>query len=257
MNFIALFIARPVATTLLTLGIAVAGVLAFLLLPVAPLPQIDFPSIMVQAALPGANPETMASTVAAPLERSLGRIAGVTEMTSSSALGTTNITLQFDLDRDIDGAANDVQAAINAARALLPSGLPSNPTWRKINPADSPVMVLALRSAVVTQGQLYDVAASVLAQRISQVEGIGQVTVGGSALPAVRVAMKPAALNHLGLSTADVRHAITTANVNLPKGALSDGARRWQIEADTQLTRAADYQQGDHPLSPGRGGAAR
>ncbi|MCC6707545.1 MAG: multidrug efflux RND transporter permease subunit [Gammaproteobacteria bacterium] len=243
MNFIALFIARPVATTLLTLGIAVAGVLAFLLLPVAPLPQIDFPSIMVQAALPGANPETMASTVAAPLERSLGRIAGVTEMTSSSALGTTNITLQFDLDRDIDGAANDVQAAINAARALLPSGLPSNPTWRKINPADSPVMVLALRSAVVTQGQLYDVAASVLAQRISQVEGIGQVTVGGSALPAVRVAMKPAALNHLGLSTADVRHAITTANVNLPKGALSDGARRWQIEADTQLQRAADYKQ--------------
>jgi multidrug efflux pump len=241
MNFIALFIARPVATTLLTFGIAVAGVLAFLKLPVAPLPQIDFPSIMVQAALPGANPETMASTVAAPLERTLGRIAGVTEMTSSSALGTTNITLQFSLERDIEGAANDVQAAINAARALLPSGLPNNPTYRKINPADSPVMVLALTSSVVTQGRLYDIAASVLAQRISQVEGIGQVTVGGSALPAVRVAMKPAALNHLGLGTADVRRAITGANVNLPKGALSDGERRWQLEADTQLERAEDY----------------
>jgi multidrug efflux pump len=242
MKSIALFIARPVATTLLTMGIAVAGLLAFLMLPVAPLPQIDFPSIMVQATLPGANPETMAATIAAPLERTLGRIAGVTEMTSSSGLGSTNITLQFDLNRDIDGAANDVQAAINAARALLPSGLPSNPTYRKINPADSPVMVLALTSHVMTQGQLYDVASSVLAQRIAQLEGIGQVTVGGSALPAVRVALDPAALNHLGLGTEDVRRALASANVNSPKGALSDGTRRWQLEADDQLTRAADYQ---------------
>ena len=253
MNLLALFIARPVATTLLTIGIAVAGVLAFLMLPVAPLPQIDFPSIMVQASMPGANPETMAATVAAPLERTLGRIAGVTEMTSNSALGTTNITLQFDLDRDIEGAANDVQAAINAARALLPSGLPTNPTYRKINPADSPVMVLALTSRVVTQGQLYDVASSVLAQRIAQLEGIGQVTVGGSALPAVRVALDPAALNHLGLGSEDVRRAISTANVNSPKGALSDGVRRWQIEADSQLTRAADYQ---HVIISYRQGAA-
>ncbi len=242
MNPLALFIARPVATTLLTVGIAVAGALAFLMLPVAPLPQIDFPSIMVQANMPGANPETMAATIAAPLERTLGRIAGVTEMTSSSALGTTNITLQFDLDRDIDGAANDVQAAINAARALLPSGLPSNPTYRKINPADSPVMVLALTSHVLTQGQLYDLASSVLAQRIAQLEGIGQVTVGGSALPAVRVALDPAALNHRGLGSEDIRRAIADANVNSPKGALSDGTRRWQLEADDQLSQAADYQ---------------
>ncbi len=243
MNWLALFIARPVATTLLTIGIAVAGVLSFLMLPVAPLPQIDFPSIMVQAAMPGANPETMAATVAAPLERTLGRIAGVTEMTSNSALGATNITLQFELDRDINGAANDVQGAINAARALLPSGLPTNPTYRKINPADSPVMVLALTSRVVTQGQLYDIASSVLAQRIAQLEGIGQVTVGGSALPAVRVALDPAALNHRGLGSEVVRNAIANANVNGPKGALHDGTRRWQLSADTQLTHAAEYRE--------------
>ena len=242
MKAIALFIARPVATSLLTLGIAVAGALAFLLLPVAPLPQVDFPSILVQASLPGANPETMAATVAAPLERSLGRIAGLTEMTSSSALGTTNITLQFELERDIEGAANDVQAAINAARALLPSGLPSNPTYRKINPADSPIMVLSLTSTVLTQGQLYDLASTVLQQRIAQLDGIGQVTVGGSALPAVRVELDPPRLSHLGLSPGDVREAIAAANVNGPKGALSDGVRRWQIEADTQLRRAAEYE---------------
>ncbi len=242
MNPVSVFIARPVATSLLTLGIACAGVLAFLLLPVSPLPQVDYPTILVQAALPGASPETMAATVAAPLERTLGRIAGVTEMTSSSSLGSSNIILQFDLDRDIDGAANDVQAAINAARALLPSGLPGNPTYRKINPADSPIMVLALTSEVLTQGQLYDKASTILAQRIAQIAGIGQVTVGGSALPAVRVQVNPTALYHLGLAVEDVREAIVAANVNLPKGALSDGTRRWQIEANDQLHTAADYQ---------------
>ncbi|MBX9608071.1 MAG: efflux RND transporter permease subunit [Gammaproteobacteria bacterium] len=242
MSAIAHFIARPVATTLLTLGIAVAGALAFMRLPVAPLPQVDFPSISVQAGLPGANPETMAATVAAPLERTLGRIAGLTEMTSSSALGITNITLQFDLERDIESAANDVQAAINAARALLPSALPSNPTYRKINPADAPIMVLSLTSEVLTQGQLYDLASTVLQQRIAQVDGIGQVTIGGSALPAVRVALDPPRLNHAGLESADVRRAIAQANVTAPLGALDDGARRWQLEADTQLRDAHDYQ---------------
>src|SRR5438876_7990515 len=174
------FIRRPVATTLLTFGLAAAGAVAFFKLPVAPLPQVDFPTISVQANLPGASPETMAATVATPLERSLGRIAGVTEMTSSSSLGSTRITLQFDLSRDIDGAARDVQAAINAARSLLPSGLPSNPTYRNVNPADSPVMILALTSDTMTQGQMYDSASTIIAQKLSQIEGVGQVTVVGS-----------------------------------------------------------------------------
>src|SRR3954465_7652853 len=187
MKFFELFIHRPVATVLLTLGIALSGVMAFRLLPVSPLPQVDFPTISVQASLPGASPETMASTVATPLERALGRIAGITEMTSSSSLGSTRITLQFDLDRDIDGAARDVQAAINAARTLLPSGLPSNPTYRKVNPADAPIMILALTSDTMTQGQMYDAASTIVAQKLSQIEGVGQVSVGGSSLPAVRV----------------------------------------------------------------------
>ena len=175
MNLSPPFIDRPVATTLLTLGVALAGALAFRLLPVSPLPQVDFPTISVQASLPGASPETMAATVATPLERSLGRIAGVTEMTSSSSLGSTRVTLQFDLDRDIDGAARDVQAAINAARSQLPTGLPSNPTYRKVNPADAPIMILALTSDTMTQGQMYDAASTILAQKLSQVEGVGQV----------------------------------------------------------------------------------
>src|SRR5947199_4729360 len=187
MNLSQPFIDRPVATTLLTLGVALAGAIAFRLLPVAPLPQVDFPTISVQASLPGASPDTMAATVATPLERSLGRIAGISEMTSSSSLGATRVTLQFDLDRDIDGAARDVQAAINAARALLPSGLPSNPIWRKVNPADAPIMILGLTSKALTRGQMYDSASTVLAQKLLQVNGIGDVPVGGSSPPAGRV----------------------------------------------------------------------
>src|ERR1700751_5954292 len=193
MNPSAPFIARPVATTLLTIGVALAGAIAFRLPPVSPLPQVDYPTISVQASLPGASPETMAATVATPLERSLGRIADITEMTSSSSLGSTRITLQFDLNRDIDGAARDVQAAINAARALLPSGLPSNPTYSKANPADAPIMILALTSDTMTQGQMYDAASTILAQKLSQLNGVGQVNVGGSSLPAVRVEVNPQA----------------------------------------------------------------
>src|SRR4051812_39991118 len=194
MKFFELFIHRPVATVLLTLGIALSGVMAFRLLPVSPLPQVDFPTISVQAQLPGASAETMASTVATPLERALGRIAGITEITSSSSLGSTRITLQFDLSRDIEGAANDVQAALNAARTLLPTGMPSNPTYRKVNPADAPIMILSMTSDTMTQGQMYDAASTVLAQKLSQVNGVGQVTVGGSSLPAVRIELNPATL---------------------------------------------------------------
>src|SRR6059058_3585841 len=183
MNLSAPFIDRPVATTLLTLGIALAGAVAFRLLPVSPLPQVDFPTISVQAALPGASPETMATSVAAPLERQFGRIAGVTEMTSTSTLGNANVVLQFDLNRDINGAARDVQAAINAARANLPAALPNNPTYRKVNPADAPVLILALTSGTLTRGQMYDAATNVLQQRLSQIEGVGQVIIGGAAQP--------------------------------------------------------------------------
>jgi multidrug efflux pump len=235
------FIDRPVATTLLTLGVALAGAIAFRLLPVAPLPQVDFPTISVQASLPGASPETMAATVATPLERALGRIAGVTEMTSSSSLGSTRITLQFDLNRDIDGAARDVQAAINAARSLLPSGLPNNPTYRKVNPADAPIMIVALTSDTMTRGQIYDAASTVLAQKLSQIEGVGQVNVGGSSLPAVRVELNPAALNKYGISTAQVRTTIQATNANRPKGALEDDASHWQIGANDQAKVAAEY----------------
>jgi multidrug efflux pump len=241
MNISAPFIARPVATTLLTLGVALAGAVAFNLLPVSPLPQVDFPTISVQAQLPGASPETMAATVATPLERALGRIAGVTEMTSSSSLGNTRIIIQFDLDRDIDGAARDVQAAINAARSLLPTGLPGNPTYRKVNPADAPIMILALTSATMTRGQMYDAASTILAQKISQVKGVGQVTVGGSSLPAVRVELNPNALNEYGIGFEEVRTAIAATNANRPKGAVEDGAKHWQIYANDQAKQAAEY----------------
>ena len=205
MNISAPFIHRPVATTLLTIGLALAGAIAFRLLPVAPLPQVDFPTISVSAALPGASPETMATSVATPLERQLGRIAGVTEMTSTSTLGSTNIILQFDLNRNIDGAARDVQAAINAARSQLPANLPSNPTYRKVNPADAPILILALTSETATRGQMYDAASTILQQKLSQVEGVGQVQVGGSSLPAVRVDLNPTALNKYGIGLEDVR----------------------------------------------------
>ena len=235
------FINRPVATTLLTLGIVLSGIIAFTLLPVAALPQVDFPTISVQATLPGASPETMAATVATPLERSLGLIAGVTEISSSSSLGSTRITLQFDLDRNIDGAARDVQAAMNAARNLLPTGLPSNPVYRKVNPADAPIMILSLTSESMSRGQMYDAASTILAQKISQLKGIGLVTVGGSSLPAVRVSLNPNALNKYGIGAEDVRAAIVATNANRPKGSLEDGDRRWQILANDQAKTAAEY----------------
>ncbi|WP_085316337.1 multidrug efflux RND transporter permease subunit [Derxia lacustris] len=236
-----LFIARPVATTLLTLAIILAGALAFFKLPISPLPQVDFPTISVSAYIPGASPETMAATVATPLERALGNIAGVTEMTSQSTAGGTRLTLQFDLSRDIDGAARDVQAAINAARSLLPTSLTRNPTYRKVNPADSPILIISLTSATMTRGQMYDVASSMLAQKLAQVEGVGQVSIGGASLPAVRVELDPEALDRAGLSTETVRQAITTTNANRPKGFLEDGDRRWQIGANDQARTAAEY----------------
>ena len=241
MNFSAPFIQRPIATTLLTLGVALAGMVAFLLLPVSPLPQVDIPTISVSASMPGASPETMASTVATPLERSLGRIAGITEMTTSSALGSARITLQFDMDRDIDGAARDVQAAINAARVDLPPTLRSNPSYRKVNPADAPIMILALTSDTMSQGEMYDAASTILQQKLSQVEGIGEVAVGGSSLPAVRVELNPGALNKYGIGLEDVRTALSAANANRPKGALEDAERHWQIGADDQARKAAQY----------------
>ncbi|MBN9425260.1 MAG: efflux RND transporter permease subunit, partial [Burkholderiales bacterium] len=236
-----LFIRRPVATTLLTLAIVLAGLAAFRLLPVSPLPQVDFPTISVSASLPGASPEVMAATVATPLERALGTIAGVTEMTSNSSLGQTRVVLQFDLNRSIEAAANDVQAAINAARASLPSGLVRNPTYRKVNPADAPIMIVALTSDTMTQGQLYDVASTVLAQKLSQVGGVGQVSVGGSSLPAVRVQVNPLQLDRYGIGIEAVRTAIAAANANRPKGSVSDGERHWQIGANDQSMRVADY----------------
>ncbi|MEJ1958579.1 MAG: efflux RND transporter permease subunit [Nitrosomonadales bacterium] len=241
MNLCALFINRPVATTLLTLGVALAGIVAFTLLPVSPLPQIDFPTISVQVSLSGASPDTMASTVATPLERSLGVIAGVTELTSSSSLGNTRITLQFDLSRDIDGAARDVQAALNAAIPLLPTGLTGNPTYRKVNPADAPIMILSLTSASMSRAQMYDAASTILAQKISQLDGVGQVTVGGASLPAVRVELSPSALNQMGIGVEAVRSAIAATNANRPKGAVEDDKHHWQISADDQAKTAADY----------------
>jgi multidrug efflux pump len=235
------FVERPVATTLLTIGLALSGLVAFNLLPVSPLPQVDFPTISVSANLPGASPEVMAATVATPLERALGRIAGVTEITSSSSLGSTRVTLQFELSRDIDGAARDVQAAINAARGTLPTSLPDNPTYRKVNPADAPIMILGLTSDTYTQGQMYDAASTILAQKLSQVSGIGQVTVGGGALPAVRVELDPEAVSSYGIAFSDVRAAINATNVNRPKGALDSGDLHWQIYANDQAKRAADY----------------
>ena len=236
------FIHRPVATTLLTAAIALGGAIAFLMLPVSPLPQVDFPTISVGASLPGASPEIMASSVATPLERQFGRIASVTEMTSTSTLGSTGITLQFALDRNIDGAARDVQAAINAARAYLPSNLPSNPTWRKVNPSDAPIMILALTSDVYGHGRLYDAASTILMQRLSQIEGVGQVIVGGGSLPGVRVEVNPTQLNGYGLGLRDVADVLSQQNANAPKGQISDDETTADITVNDQLLQAADYQ---------------
>jgi multidrug efflux pump len=241
MNISAPFIHRPVATTLLTVAIALAGLVAFRFLPVSPLPQIDFPTISVSAGLPGASPEIMASSVAAPLERQFGRIASVTEMTSSSSLGSTSITLQFDLDRSIDGAARDVQAAINAARSYLPANLPSNPTYRKVNPADSPIMIVALTSSTMDRGALYDAASTIMQQRLSQIPGVGQVNVGGGALPAVRVEVNPTQLNSFGLGLPDVAGMLRAQNANTPKGQLANSLATADILANDQLLKAADY----------------
>ena len=242
MKFFALFIYRPVATILLSLAITLCGILGFRLLPVAPLPQVDFPVIMISASLPGASPETMASSVATPLERSLGRIAGVNEMTSSSSLGSTRIILEFNFDRDINGAARDVQAAINAAQSLLPSGMPSRPTYRKANPSDAPIMILTLTSDTWSQGELYDFASTQLAQTIAQINGVGDVDVGGSSLPAVRVDLNPQALFNQGVSLDAVRTAISNANVRRPQGALEDATHRWQVATNDELKTAAEYQ---------------
>ncbi|AXF14692.1 efflux RND transporter permease subunit [Paraburkholderia caledonica] len=241
MNLSRPFISRPVATTLLAIGIALSGIFAFTKLPVAPLPQVDFPTISVQASLPGASPDTVATSVASPLERHLGSIADVTEMTSTSSVGSTRITMQFGLNRDIDGAARDVQAAINAARADLPASLRSNPTYHKVNPADAPIMILALTSKTLTAGQLYDSAATVLQQSLSQVDGVGEVDVSGSANPAVRVELEPQALFHYGIGLEDVRAALAAANANSPKGSIEFGPNRVQIYTNDQASKASQY----------------
>ena len=255
MNISALFIRRPVGTTLLTLALALAGAMAYQFLPVAPLPRVEFPTIQVEASLPGASPDIMASAVATPLERQFGRIAGLNEMTSTSYLGITTIALQFDLSRNIDAAARDVQAAINAARGQLPANLPNNPSYRKSNPADSPVMVLALTSDTVDRGRMYDVASSILQQKLSQVQGVGRVVVGGGALPAVRVDINPTTLHHHGLSLEDVRAVLNSANANRPKGAIADNLRSWTLGTTDQLLSAAEYE--PLILSYRQGGAVR
>ncbi|HTY42349.1 MAG TPA: multidrug efflux RND transporter permease subunit [Thermoanaerobaculia bacterium] len=242
MSLSSTFIDRPIGTTLLTIAIALAGIVAYFFLPVAPLPQVEFPTIQVSASLPGASPETMASSVATPLERQFGRIAGVTEMTSTSSLGNTQVVLQFDLSRNVDAAGRDVQAAINAARGNLPADLPSNPYWHKVNPADAPIMLLGLVSDVVDKGRIYDIASSILQQKIAQIDGVGQVFVGGGALPAVRVEANPTALNNAGLSLEDVRTFLASQNANRPKGQIGSAERAWAVGATDQLLNAGLYQ---------------
>src|SRR6202045_4494152 len=242
MNISEPFIRKPVATTLIIVAITLAGLAAYRLLPVSPLPQVEFPTISVNAGLPGASPQTMASSVATPLERQFGRIAAVTEMSSSSSLGSASLTLQFDLNRDIDAAARDVQAAINAARGSLPTNLPNNPSYRKVNPADSPIFMLALTSPNLTRGQMYDAASTIMAQKLSQVSGVGQVTVGGSSLPAVRIELNPTALDKYGIGLEQVRSVLSAANANIPKGHFSDGHRTWEVDANDQIFTASDYE---------------
>src|SRR5271167_2799457 len=253
MNISEPFINRPVATTLLTIAIAIAGVIAFQVLPVSPLPQVDFPTISVNAGLPGASADIMASSVATPLERQFGHIVGVTEMTSASSLGSTSVTIQFDLSRDIDGAARDVQAAINAARTYLPANLPANPTYRKVNPADAPIMILGLTSDKYGPGTLYDEASTVIQQKLSQIQGVGQVTAGGGALPSVRVDANPTQLAGYGLTLANLQSVLSLQNSDLAKGQISDGIVTADIVDNDQISKAADYK----PLVVGyRHGAA-
>ncbi len=255
MNPSRVFIERPIATTLLTIAIAIAGAIAFVVLPVSPLPQVDFPTITVAASLPGASPDIMASSIATPLERQFGHISGVTEMTSSSNIGTTSITLQFDLSRNIDGAARDVEAGINAARSYLPSNLPANPTYRKVNPADSPIMVLGIQSDVYDIPTLYDEASTVVEQRVSQITGVGQVTVVGASLPAVRVELNPTQLASYGISLPAVQAVIAGQNANIAKGQIQNGQTTTDILANDQISKAAAYR----PLVVGfhNGGAVR
>src|ERR1700741_746552 len=241
MNLSGPFIRRPVATTLLSLGLVVAGAVAFFKLPVSPLPDVDIPTISVQATLPGASPSDVATTVAGPLERHLGQIADVAEMTSASFLGSARINLQFGIDRDINGAARDVQAAINAARADLPTNLRSNPTYRKFNPASAPILIYTLTSDTLMPAELYDAASTVLAQKLSQVEGVGEVSVSGGSLPAVRVELVPPALYKYGIGLEDVRAALGSANAHSPKGGIDVGDQRYQIYANDQARKAADY----------------
>lgn len=242
MHLSAPFIRRPVATTLLSLALLLAGSVAYSILPVASLPDVDFPVIGVGAGLPGASPETMASAVATPLERQFGRIAGVNQMTSTSSLGATSVTLQFDINRNIDAAARDVQASINAARSQLPSYLPQNPSYRKANPAESPILILTLTSDVVPKPQIYDMADSILAQKIAQIQGVGQVFVGGTSQPAVRVELNPMQLGNNGVGLEAVRTALAGANANRPKGAFQDPQHRWQITDNDQIFKAHDYE---------------
>jgi len=242
MNISAPFIRRPVATTLLTAGVLLVGAIAFNVLPVSPLPQVDFPTIAVGASLPGGSPEIMASSIATPLEREFGHIAGVTEMTSSSSLGSTSITLQFDLSRNIDGAARDVEAAINAARTYLPANLPANPTYRKVNPADSPIMILGLTSDKYDKPTLYDEASSVVAQKLSQIQGVGQVSVGGGAGPSVRVEVNPTLLNSHGLTMQNVQSVLSQQNAHEPVGQIVDGATTADIVVNDQMHTADQYE---------------
>ncbi|HGJ5872423.1 MAG TPA: multidrug efflux RND transporter permease subunit MdtC [Arsenophonus apicola] len=241
MKLFALFIERPVASTLLSVAITLCGVLTFMLLPIAPLPQVDFPVIKVTASLPGASPETMASSVATPLERALGQIAGINEMTSNSSLGSTNITLEFDLDKDINSAAREVQAALNAAQSMLPSGMPSRPRYYKTNPADAPIMILTLTSNSYPIGEIYDMASTRLAQRLAQIAGVSEVSVSGGSLPAVRIELNPSALFNQGIALDAVREAVNNANVRRPQGYLHDEQSRWQIKTNDELKTAADY----------------
>ena len=241
MNLSRPFIRRPVASGLIAVALVLVGVLAYGLLPVSPLPQVDFPTIRVSASLPGASPDTMAASVSAPLERALGGIAGVSAIYSDSRQGSTSIALEFALGRDINGAARDVQAAINAARGQLPSGMPGNPTFKKSNPSQAPIMALALSSPNLAPGDLYDLAVTVLAQKIAQINGVGEVSVGGSSLPAVRVQLNPNALSHYGIALDEVRRAISATNSVRPRGVVESGARQWEVQLSGQLRHAAEY----------------